>query len=499
MAGATKMPGRAPRLRQAERVRLDDLLAALDDQPALRGLSVLGVDADRFATVELRAAAHDSRRLVPGDLFCCVRGRLHDGHDHAAAAVAAGAAALLVERPLGLGVPELVVPDVRRAMGPVAAVLLGDPSATLDVVGVTGTNGKTTTTHLLAAVLNRAGRNCGVIGTLSGVRTTPEAPELQQLLAAFLAEGRRSVAMEVSSHALDLHRVDGTHFRVAVFTNLSRDHLDHHADMAAYFQAKAMLFEPDRCELAVLCTDDPHGRLLLDAALVPSLGYGIADATDLEISETGSRFTWRGVAMAIALPGRFNVLNALAAATVAAHLGVPPEVIAAGLADVSSIPGRFELVHEGQPFVAAVDFAHTPDGLENLLVAARELAGPGRVVVVFGAGGDRDPSKRPEMGEVVARLADVVVLTTDNPRHEDPAAIMASVQRGLADHPDVTSEPDRAAAIALGVAACRPGDVLLVAGKGHETTQTIGDVVTPFVDREVLAGALRARAAEVGW
>ena len=180
-------------------MRLDDLLAALDDQPALRGLSVLGVDADRFATVELRAAAHDSRRLVPGDLFCCVRGRLHDGHDHAAAAVAAGAAALLVERPLGLGVPELVVPDVRRAMGPVAAVLLGDPSATLDVVGVTGTNGKTTTTHLLAAVLNRAGRNCGVIGTLSGVRTTPEAPELQQLLAAFLAEGRRSVAMEVSS------------------------------------------------------------------------------------------------------------------------------------------------------------------------------------------------------------------------------------------------------------------------------------------------------------
>ncbi|HMS90092.1 MAG TPA: UDP-N-acetylmuramyl-tripeptide synthetase [Acidimicrobiales bacterium] len=348
-------------------MRLDDLLAALDDQPALRGLSVLGVDADRFATVELRAAAHDSRRLVPGDLFCCVRGRLHDGHDHAAAAVAAGAAALLVERPLGLGVPELVVPDVRRAMGPVAAVLLGDPSATLDVVGVTGTNGKTTTTHLLAAVLNRAGRNCGVIGTLSGVRTTPEAPELQQLLAAFLAEGRRSVAMEVSSHALDLHRVDGTHFRVAVFTNLSRDHLDHHADMAAYFQAKAMLFEPDRCELAVLCTDDPHGRLLLDAALVPSLGYGIADAADLEISETGSRFTWRGVAMAIALPGRFNVLNALAAATVAAHLGVPPEVIAAGLADVSSIPGRFELVHEGQPFVAAVDFAHTPDALAGVL------------------------------------------------------------------------------------------------------------------------------------
>lgn len=490
------MPGRPRRLRQAERVRLERLLAALDHlQPPLGALSVIGVDAD----LDLRAATHDSRQVRPGDLFCCVPGRHHDGHDHAPAAVAAGAAALLVERPLGLGVPELVVPDVRRAMGPVAATLLGDPSATLDVIGVTGTNGKTTTTHLLAAILNRAGRNCGVIGTLSGVRTTPEAPELQQLLAAFLAEGRRSVAMEVSSHALDLHRVDGTRFRVAVFTNLSRDHLDHHADMAAYFQAKASLFQPGRCELAVLCTDDPHGRLLFDAAQVPSVGYGIADADDLRISPEGSAFTWRGVPVTIALPGRFNVLNALAAATVAAHLGVTPEVVAAGLADVVSIPGRFERVDEGQPFVAAVDFAHTPDGLENLLVAARELAGGGRVVVVFGAGGDRDPTKRPEMGEVVARLADVVVLTTDNPRHEDPAAIMAAVHRGLADHPAVTTEPDRAAAIALGVAAAGPGDVLLVAGKGHETTQTIGDVVTPFVDRDVLAAALRARAAEAAW
>ncbi len=395
--------------------------------------------------------------------------------------------------------PLFVTPGVRKAAALVAGNFYGNPARDLVLLGVTGTNGKTTTTHLLAAILNRAGRNCGVIGTLSGVRTTPEAPELQQLLAAFLAEGRRSVAMEVSSHALDLHRVDGTRFRVAVFTNLSRDHLDHHADMAAYFQAKASLFEPGRCELAVLCTDDPHGRLLFDAAQVPSVGYGIADADDLRISPEGSAFTWRGVPVAIALPGRFNVLNALAAATVAAHLGVTPEVVAAGLADVASIPGRFERVDEGQPFVAAVDFAHTPDGLENLLVAARELAGGGRVVVVFGAGGDRDPTKRPEMGEVVARLADVVVLTTDNPRHEDPAAIMAAVHRGLADHPAVTTEPDRAAAIALGVAAAGPGDVLLVAGKGHETTQTIGDVVTPFVDRDVLAAALRARAAEGAW
>ncbi|MBK6858561.1 MAG: UDP-N-acetylmuramoyl-L-alanyl-D-glutamate--2,6-diaminopimelate ligase [Microthrixaceae bacterium] len=464
----------------------------------MAGLDVQNLGTEAGA-VELRAATHDSRLVVPGDVFCCVPGRNHDGHDHAPAAVAAGAAALLVERPLGLGVPELVVADVRRAMGPLAAALLGDPSHTLDVVGITGTNGKTTTAQMLASILNRAGRNCGVIGTLTGVRTTPEAPELQQLLAAFLAEGRRSVAMEVSSHALDLHRVDGTRFRVGVFTNLSRDHLDHHHDMAAYFQAKAALFTPELCDQAVLCTDDPHGRLLLDAAQIPSIGYSIEDAADLKIAASGSRFVWRGESVSIAMPGRFNVLNALAAATVADLLGVPHSVIAQGLADLGPIAGRFEMVDEGQPFLAAVDFAHTPDGLDNLLVAARELAGEGRVVVVFGAGGDRDPTKRPEMGEVVARLADVVVLTTDNPRHEDPAAIMAAVKTGLADHPDVTVEPDRATAIGLAVDRARPGDVVLIAGKGHETTQTIGDVMTPFVDREVLSSALRSRRSEGAW
>jgi len=480
-------------------VRLDALLSALEHLPATAGLEVEGLGDTTAAELDLRAAAHDSRQVKPGDLFCCVSGRFHDGHDHAPAAVSAGAAALLVERRLGLGVPELVVPDVRRVMGPIASVLAGDPSSTLDVIGITGTNGKTTTTHLLAAILNRAGRNCGVIGTLSGVRTTPEAPELQDLLGAFLAEGRRSVAMEVSSHALDQHRVDGVHFRVAVFTNLSRDHLDHHRDMASYFHAKAALFEPDRCEQAVLCTDDPHGRLLRDAALVPSTGFSIDDAEDLVITAAGSSFRWRGVPVSIALPGRFNVLNALAAATVADLLGVPHDVIASGLADVKHIPGRFEIVDAGQPFLAAVDFAHTPDGLDNLLGAARELAGSGRVVVVFGAGGDRDPSKRPEMGEAVARWADVVFLTTDNPRHEDPAAIMDAVRRGLREHPNVTVEPDRARAIELAVAETRPGDVVLVAGKGHETTQTVGDVVTPFVDRDVLSAALVARAGRGGW
>ena len=465
---------------------LTDLVEAVADRPPFRDLTVTG-----DASVEVGRAAHDSRSLSPGALFCCVPGAVHDGHDLAADAVAAGAAALLCERPLDLGVPELVVSSVREAMGPVAAELAGRPSDHLAVVGVTGTNGKTTTIALLGAILEAAGRPCGLIGTLTGARTTPEAPELQDRLAAHLAEGKAAVAMEVSSHALDLHRVDGTRFRVAVFTNLSRDHLDHHGDMGAYFQAKARLFGPDLCDLAVLGVDDPHGRLLRDAALVPSVGYSLADAHDLRLGPDGSHFTWRGVPVHVGLAGRFNVANALAAATAAEALGVTPEQVAAGLASVPPVPGRFERVDEGQPHLAVVDYAHTPDGLEQLLATARELV-PGRVIVVFGAGGDRDRSKRPAMGEVAARLADVVIVTSDNPRHEDPAAIIDEVCNGMDEPRDLRVEPDRRSAIEAAVAEARPGDVLLVAGKGHETTMTIGDDVQPFDDREVLRTALRA-------
>ena len=485
--------------RQAERVRLEDLLASMGDEPTFSGAVTMGVGSDDLASVELLRAVHDSRVVRPGDLFCCIPGGLHDGHDHADEAVAAGAAALLVERRTDAGVAEIQVASVRRAMGPVASKLAGEPSRTLDVVGITGTNGKTTTAHLLASILDVAGRNCGVIGTLSGVRTTPEAPELQELLGAFLAEGRRSVAMEVSSHALDLHRVDGTHFRVGVFTNLGRDHLDYHGDIAAYFQAKAALFEPHRCEKAVLNIDDPHGRLLRDAALIPSVGFSLADAENLSLTRERSTFRWHGIELEVGIPGKFNVSNALAAALTAEELGVRPDHIAEGLARVRAVPGRFEEVRLDQPFFAAVDFAHTPDGLENLLTAAREFAQGGRVLVVFGAGGNRDRSKRPEMGEVVARLADLIFLTTDNPRHEDPAAIMSSVEQGMNQPEELIVEPDRRRAINLAVQAARPGDVLLVAGKGHELTQTVGDVVLPFDDREVLAEALRLRSEGSGW
>ncbi|MEO6629447.1 MAG: UDP-N-acetylmuramoyl-L-alanyl-D-glutamate--2,6-diaminopimelate ligase [Aquihabitans sp.] len=472
-------------------MHLDDLLGAVKDRPGLRGLVTSGASTDRSAALDVTRADYDSRAVTPGSLFCCVPGEVHDGHDYAADAVASGAVALLVERPLHLGVVELQVTSVRQAMGPLAAVLAGSPSEALDVVGVTGTNGKTTVTHLLASILNHANITCGVIGTLTGTRTTPEAPDLQDQLAAFAADGAAAVAMEVSSHALDLHRVDGTRFRVGVFTNLSRDHLDHHGDMSHYFHAKARLFEPVRCDVAVLNLDDPHGRLLFDAAEVPALGYQIGDAEDLVVSATGSQFRWRGARVALPLAGRFNVSNALAAATAAAELGVTPEQVAAGLAAVPVIPGRFESIDEGQDFLAVVDFAHTPDGLEHLLTSAREIAGDGRVLVVLGAGGNRDRTKRPAMGEVVSRLADVVFLTSDNPRDEDPAAIMGHVQHGMEDPRQLVVQPDRRLAIVAAVAASRPGDVLLVAGKGHEATQIVGNVTTPFDDREVLRQALR--------
>ncbi len=461
-------------------MRLRELLAATADQPGLSGAHLDGDDA-----VEVGTIVHDSRAVEPGALFCCVPGRDVDGHRFATDAVAAGATALVCERPTAAGVPELRVDSVRAAMGPLAAELAGHPSTTLALVGVTGTNGKTTTTHLLASILRSAGWTAEVVGTLSGARTTPEAPELQRQLADYAARGVRAVAMEVSSHALDQHRVDGCRFRVAVFTNLSADHLDYHGDLNAYFRAKARLFEPDLAERAVVDVDDPHGRLLLDAATVPTAGYSLDDAVGLVVTPTGSRFTWRGHPVSLPLVGRFNVRNALAAANAAAELDLDPADIAAGLGAGVVVPGRFEQVATGAPFAVVVDYAHTPDALENALAAAREVAGGGRVLVVFGCGGDRDRSKRPEMGRIAAQGADLAVLTSDNPRSEDPAAIISDVQRGIPDPDRLDVVPDRADAIAHAIGQARPGDVVLLAGKGHETTQVIGDRTLDFDDREV--------------
>jgi UDP-N-acetylmuramoyl-L-alanyl-D-glutamate--2,6-diaminopimelate ligase len=466
----------------------------------LDGVEVLDVSGDP-AGVDVTAVTHDSRAVTAGALFCCVPGSVVDGHDFAGAAVDAGASALLVERRLGVDgrAVQVVVGDVRSTMATVAAAFWGAPSRAMSVVGVTGTNGKTTVTALLQSVLSAAGRRCEVIGTLTGARTTPESTELQAQLAAFRDDGVDAVAMEVSSHALELHRVDGTWFSVAVFTNLGRDHLDFHGTEEAYFRAKARLFEPDRCARAVVNRDDAHGRLLLDAARVPTVAYSLDDASDVSVGAAGSTFTWAGERVELRLGGTFNVSNALAAATAATELGVDAATIAAGLSSAPPVPGRFEPVDAGQAFPVVVDYAHTPDGLEQVLRAARSAvsADRGRVLVVFGCGGDRDRSKWPVMGDVAVRLADRAWLTSDNPRGEDPMAIIDEVVTGVrdADRDRLVVESDRRAAIASAVRDAHAGDVVVIAGKGHETGQIVGEVTLPFDDRVVARDVLVERGS----
>ena len=470
---------------------------------AVEGVRLQQAGPDRDP--DLTAVVHDTRAVVPGALFCCVRGSRADGHDLAAGAVAAGAAALVVDHELAVDAPQLVVDDVRAALGPVAAAFWDHPSRHLAVVGVTGTAGKTTLTHLLAAVLGAAGRPCGVIGTLSGARTTPEAPELQARLAERRRRGDAAVAMEVSSHALDQGRVDATRFAAAVFTNLSPEHLDYHGTMEDYFAAKARLFRPAFTGTAVVCRDDGWGRRLAasleEAGELAVATYGLDDAAGVRLTPRGASFRWRGRAVELALAGRFNVRNALGAATAAAALGVDDATITRGLAAARPVAGRFEAVELGQPFTVVVDYSHKPDALEQALSAARELVAPGaRLAVVFGAGGDRDAAKRPLMGEVAARLADRVVITADNPRSEDPAAIIAAIEAGVpaGTAAEVAVEPDRRRAIAGAVRTAGPGDVVVIAGKGHETTQVIGDRSLPFDDREVAREALRGAVATKG-
>jgi UDP-N-acetylmuramoyl-L-alanyl-D-glutamate--2,6-diaminopimelate ligase len=455
-------------------VRLDELVRAVPVTQVVGDLSLQVTDV-----------VHDSRAVIAGALFCCIPGALADGHDFAAGAVDAGATALLCERPLPLSVTQLVVPDTRVAMGPIASSFHGSPSRVLDVVGVTGTNGKTTTTHLLRSILEADGRPAQVIGTLTGARTTPEATDLQRQLAGFVRDGIAAIAMEVSSHALAQHRTDGTWFRVGVFTNLSRDHLDFHPSLEAYFDAKASLFTPDRCAAAIINVDDEWGRRLADRVTIPWRPCSLDLVDDIELLPDASRCRWDGVELRVPLGGRFNLANGLAAALAARSLGVMPATIAAGLAASGPVPGRFERVVAGQPFSVVVDYAHTPDGLEQLLLAAREVAGQGRVLVVFGCGGDRDRTKRGPMGAVAARLGDEVVVTSDNPRSEEPSAIIDAVLEGIEDRSNVVVEPDRRAAIAVALHDARPGDVVVIAGKGHETVQITGNVETPFDDRIV--------------
>jgi UDP-N-acetylmuramoyl-L-alanyl-D-glutamate--2,6-diaminopimelate ligase len=459
--------------------------------------------------VPIRALAFDNRAVQPGTLFFCVPGFTRDGHDFAPDAVARGAAALVVARPLGLGVPEVVVGDVRAAMAVAAARLHGDPTSVLRVAGITGTNGKTTTAFLLRALLEGAGVPCGLLGTVTKVvggiehavvRTTPEAIELQRDFRAMLDAGDRACAMEISSHALELRRADGIHVAAAVFTNLSQDHLDFHGDMETYFAAKRRLFESDLTSVRIANADDPYGRRLI-ADFPGVVTFAIeaeADYRARDVRNDGSfvALTPDGeVPARVPLPGRFNVLNALAAWAAARVLGAPAEGIPAALATARTAPGRFEAVDAGQPFGVFVDYSHKPDALASVLGAARELA-TGRLIVVFGAGGDRDRGKRPLMGEIAARLADVVLVTSDNPRSEDPEAIIDEIVAGIPAGADVSRDADRRASIHRAVGLARPGDVVVIAGKGHEHGQEFaGGRVEPFDDVEVAREALAAVSA----
>jgi UDP-N-acetylmuramoyl-L-alanyl-D-glutamate--2,6-diaminopimelate ligase len=465
---------------------------------------VLGAAARDAPPVAVRGLAYDNRLVTPGTLFFCVPGFTRDGHDFAPDAVARGAAALVVERPLGTPVPEVRVADVRAAMAPAAAAFHGDPTRTLRAVGITGTNGKTTTAFLVRGLLEAAGRPTGLVGTITAVvggeerpmvRTTPEAIDLQRMFAEMRDAGDEAVVMEVSSHALQLHRADAIHWAVAIFTNLTQDHLDFHPTMEDYFAAKRRLFESGP-EVAVINVDDPYGaRLARDVPDAVTIGIDSPDArlraTGVESDATGSSFTVDGVALRAPLPGRFNVLNVLGAVAAVRALGVDDATIAEALPHVARVPGRFEPVDEGQPFAVLVDYAHTPDSLDNVLRAARPLAA-GRLIVVFGAGGDRDRAKRPLMGAVACERADVVIVTSDNPRSEEPEAIIAAILEGCG--PGAEVEPDRRTAIERAVGMAGSGDVLVIAGKGHEQGQELaGGQKVPFDDVTVAREALRAR------
>lgn len=483
----------------------------------LPGLNPIELTGD--PEVEITSIHYDSRRVKPGGLFVAVPGLKSDGHKFISGAVKAGASAVVVEVPVEVlpGVTVVRVKDSRAALSSLSASFYHQPSTRLRVIGVTGTNGKTTTTHLIEAILKKAGRSVGLLGTIGGrvgertfpiAHTTPESLELQEILSQMSEAGADLAVMEVSSHALALKRVADCEFDVAVFTNLTQDHLDFHVNMEDYLQAKKLLFArlgqsaaKKDAKYAVINRDDPAVDMFIEAASVPVITYGLNEnarvtARQVSIVPRGASFTAvlpdREVAVNLKLTGRFNIYNALAALTVGWMEGVEMDTVKSALEEVTGVPGRFELVDEGQDFAVVVDYAHTPDGLENVLSTAREVTGE-RLITVFGCGGDRDRGKRPLMGEVASRWSDYVIVTSDNPRTENPGSIIDDILPGLKELPAERHEvvEDRRAAIARALGMARTGDTVVIAGKGHETYQIIGTETFPFDDREVAREVLR--------
>jgi UDP-N-acetylmuramoyl-L-alanyl-D-glutamate--2,6-diaminopimelate ligase len=470
------------------------------------------VDLSGDTETPVEELSYVSGEVSPGVLFFCIEGYGVDGHDFARSAVDAGAVALCVERPTGVGVPEILVNDSRQAAALIAADFFGHPGEEMGLIGVTGTNGKTTTTYLLESILEADGRRAGLIGTIGAridgeeretVGTTPEPIDLQRLLAEMHTKRVEAAVLEVTSHGLALNRVDGLHFDSAVFTNLSREHLGFHGGMDEYFAAKRALFEPSRSSRGAINADDSYGRELLATAGVPVAGFGLSAgatvrAEHVRLGRRGSEFRVLSpvgeLEVSTASAGSFNVSNCLAAASAALQVGVELAAVGEGIRQVQKVPGRFEFVDAGQPFSVVVDYAHTPAALESVLVEGRRLAEAdgGRLSCLFGCGGGTDRGKRPLMGAIAERLAHRIVLTSDNPRYEDPAAIIAEIGGGA---PSAMAIEDREEAIGTALEDAEPGDVVVIAGKGHETDQQLADRTTPFDDREVARSALRVLSA----
>jgi len=479
---------------RAPRMELFELVAAIET------VSILG---DTYGVV-VTGVSFDSRDVNPGDVFCAIAGEHYDGHLFIHDAVARGAVAVVVERFVPLPIVQVRVQpgSMRVEMAKLASTLFGNPSTLMSMVGITGTNGKTTTSFMLASIARAADRTPFVIGTLSGYRTTPESPVIQRSLYQALEDGHDIAIMEVSSHALDQHRVDEVVYDIGIFTNLTQDHLDYHHTMDAYFMAKARLFETNRCRMGIVNIDDPWGVRLVRDSQIAMETFSIEDAVDLEMGANGSTFMLDGREIRLGSAGKHNVYNALAAARTAKRLGYSPEAIQAGLSGFRGVSGRLESIDEGQPFRVIVDFAHTPVALEAVLEAARVITPEGRrVILVFGCGGDRDRRKRPLMGEVAESLADVTILTSDNPRSEDPVVIIQEILSGmtksaltvLGESSQVMVKADRREAIELALSIAEADDVVVIAGKGHETRQTIGLSEVAFSDQEVARGILRYR------
>ena len=495
------MTGENPR--SGARVSSEPVTSAFPPVPLERLASaVAGSKIRGDAGIAVVDVAFDSREVAPGSVFFCFPGRHTDGHVHAAAAANAGAAALVVERWLDVDLPQVVVPSVREAMGPMSSAAFGDPAASMTTVGVTGTNGKTTVTYLMESIFGAAAWTPGVVGT-TGARiagdalplahTTPEAPDLQRTLALMRDRGVRGAALEVSSHAISQHRVDGIVFDVAIFTNLSQDHLDFHRSMEEYFDTKARLFSSAHARRGAVNVDDPFGRRLLSAT-IPIVTYAVDGDADVEARQVVS--TIEGIAFAASdldlrseLRGGFNVENVLAAVTAARLLGIEDDAIVQGVGALRLVPGRMEVVDAGQDFLVVVDYAHTPDSIRSVLRASRPLTA-GRLILVFGCGGDRDRAKRPQMGAAATENADLTVITTDNPRSEDPMAIISEIEPGAKAGAEnggsaFVVELDRRTAIRMALHEADSGDVVVIAGKGHEPYQELRDHTIAFDDRIV--------------